>query len=209
MNLEYIYSALMSYFLGAIPSAYIVVKLFTGKNVLTEGSGNVGAHNSMDVSGKKSIGILVLVLDVLKAVAAVWLSREFFRNDDTVMGIAAVGVVVGHNFNVFLKFRGGRGLASAAGAAFVINPFVNIAWILMFLIGYNVIRKDVHVGAIFATLLTPFIIWRAPDYVLLNLMLWENFDIEIYKNLCYAVLFVIMMRHIDPLVNLIRNWNKE
>lgn len=114
--------ALLSYLLGSIPTAYIFARLLKGVDIRTVGSGNVGATNASRILGKK-IGFLVLLLDVLKGLIAVTLLTDIgFRSSDLnpeqqaflriIFGIACIS---GHNWTLFLQFKGGKGVATTLG----------------------------------------------------------------------------------------------
>ncbi len=195
------------YLLGAIPFALILVRIATGKDVRSGGTGNVGASNSYDVSGKKWIGLTVMILDALKAVAAVAIARWITDYHFTSTMLAVIFVILGHNFNIFLKFKGGRGLASAAGAILIINPLALIIWAFFYIVGFFVIKRDVHIASIFAIALTPIAIFRAPDSVFLALSYSDRFNIENYKLLILIICFIIMLRHIRPLIEILKKKN--
>ena len=150
--MTYLLAGAVGYLIGAIPIAWIIYRVFNGGDITTVGTGNVGARNTYDVTGKKWLGILVMVLDTLKGVAAVFVGRWLGADDFMTMAWCAVMSVVGHNFNIFLKGKGGRGLATAMGVSFAINPMFVVTWWLMYLVGYYVIRRDVHVGSMTATI---------------------------------------------------------
>ncbi len=110
-----------AYFLGAIPFGYVVVKLGHGRDVRAGGSGNIGAANVTRTVGKGA-GVLTLLLDAAKGWLAVWLAAQLTGNDITWMIGAALTAMVGHMFTVFLKFKGGKGVATGVGA------FLPICW---------------------------------------------------------------------------------
>ncbi|HVI10420.1 MAG TPA: glycerol-3-phosphate 1-O-acyltransferase PlsY [Candidatus Binatia bacterium] len=115
--------AAVSYLLGSIPFGYLLVRLFRGEDVRLSGSGNIGATN---VSRKSpALGALTLILDALKGSAAVVFARYVSPNAgprDSCMALAALFAVLGHMFPVWLKFRGGKGVATGLGAFLVIAP---------------------------------------------------------------------------------------
>jgi glycerol-3-phosphate acyltransferase PlsY len=204
MELNYIVIILVSYLIGTIPFAFIMIKILHGKDIRNEGSGNVGAMNSYDITGKKWIGISVMLLDLLKGVVAVWIARLITNNDMLATGIAAFFVVLGHNFNVFLGMKGGRGLASAAGAAIMINPFLIFLWGVMYLTGFYAVKRHVHVGSSIATIAMPIFLFSTPDRLLeLTSMIpipsWLGF-----KLMMIPFAFLILTRHVTPLMDLIR-----
>jgi glycerol-3-phosphate acyltransferase PlsY len=103
-----------AYLIGSIPFGIILAKLFGGVDVRKAGSGNIGATNVARVAGPLP-GILTLVLDGLKGVATVWLSARFTNDSALWMTIAGLFALMGHCFPVWLRFRGGKGVATAAG----------------------------------------------------------------------------------------------
>lgn len=103
-----------AYLIGSIPFGIILAKLFGGVDVRKAGSGNIGATNVARVAGPLP-GILTLVLDGLKGVAAVWLAARFSNDSAMWMTIAGLSALLGHCFPVWLRFRGGKGVATAAG----------------------------------------------------------------------------------------------
>lgn len=162
IDLAYLIIAVVAYLLGCIPSALWLVRIVSGKDIRSEGTGNIGGMNSYDVTGKAWIGIAVALLDAAKGALAIVCAQYIFPNSSTALATAAVAVVAGHCFNVFLKGKGGRGLATAAGVSLVLNPIALVVWCASYLIGYFVIRKNIHVGSIVATIATPIILYASP-----------------------------------------------
>lgn len=111
---------IISYLLGSIPTAYIFTRLIRGVDIRKFGSGNVGATNAMRVLGKKA-GITVLLLDILKGVAAVIAIGNFLGPriiaipDEALRIILGVSCICGHNWTIFLRFKGGKGVATTLG----------------------------------------------------------------------------------------------
>ncbi len=195
---ELVFCGIISYLIGSIPFAYIVVKLFAKKNVLFEGSGNVGAMNSYEITGKKYIGVVVFVLDFCKGICAIVLAKSLFGNDDGIFFVASFLVVLGHNFSIFLKFRGGRGLATAAGVLLLFNPFLLSLWCIYWLFIYNFIFKDIHFANSIATILTPFSLPLLGE--LLATVSFVNYanSILLFINLS-AMAIVILIKHVEPI----------
>lgn len=194
----------ISYLLGAIPWALIVSKVSAGIDIREEGTGNVGAMNTYESTGSKLTGFVVLLLDMAKGAGAVLLARYLTGDDFPTASIAGLLAVTGHNFNIFLKFKGGRGLASAAGAVIFINPIILIIWFMLYLAGLNTIMNQVHVGSSIATVLTPFIIYLLPPFVIGWLMMIEGASTQEFLYFSIVLSFLIMLRHIKPLIDLSR-----
>src|SRR6266851_1884493 len=130
--------AAASYLLGSIPFGYLLVRIFRGEDVRLAGSGNIGATN---VSRKSpALGVMTLLLDALKGAAAVWLAificsrmRTSEVSSSSVMSLAALFAVLGHIFPVWLKFRGGKGVATGLGSFAMIAPKAVLAAVGVFL----------------------------------------------------------------------------
>src|SRR5712672_1365147 len=123
----------VAYLLGSIPFGLLLTKLFGGGDVRKTGSGNIGATNVARVAGPLP-GILSLLLDAAKGAAAVWLAARFSNESAAWMMIAALAALIGHCFPVWLKFRGGKGVATAAGAFLVLCPPALLGSIILFLL---------------------------------------------------------------------------
>src|SRR5580765_2426610 len=116
-----IVAAVVAYFLGAIPFGYLLVRWATGADVRAGGSGNIGATNVLRTTGRAA-GIATLLLDIGKGYLAVWLAERL--TPDCICGpsAAALAVMAGHAFPVFLKFKGGKAVASFVGAFLRLTP---------------------------------------------------------------------------------------
>jgi glycerol-3-phosphate acyltransferase PlsY len=124
--------AALSYSLGSIPFGYILLRLFRGEDVRQTGSGNIGATNVARSS--PALGVLTLVLDALKGLAAVLLARAILPQQSWLVGFAALFAVLGHMFSIWLKFRGGKGVATGLGSFVVIAPKAVLAMVCVFLV---------------------------------------------------------------------------
>jgi len=122
-----------AYLLGSIPFGLLLSRLFGGGDVRTSGSGNIGATNVARVAGPLA-GILTLLLDAGKGAAAVWLAARFSNESVTWMMIAVLAVLLGHCFPIWLRFRGGKGVATAAGAFLVLCPPALLGSLILFLL---------------------------------------------------------------------------
>jgi len=122
-----------AYLLGSIPFGLLLTRLFGGGDVRKSGSGNIGATNVARVAGTLP-GTLTLLLDVAKGVAPVWLAGRFSNESATWMMIAVLASLLGHCFPIWLKFRGGKGVATAAGAFLVLCPPALLGSAILFLL---------------------------------------------------------------------------
>jgi len=145
---------LLGYVIGSFPTAYLLVLWKARLDIRGAGSGNVGAMNTFDVTRSKLLGISVLLIDLLKGSGAVWLGSRLFGHDLWIMEIAGLGSVVGHNYSLWLRFRGGRGLATAAGVMLVLNWMLVALWCLLW-IGFQAYARNVHLSNISASILSP------------------------------------------------------
>lgn len=154
-------TAAFSYLLGSIPFGFILVRIFRGQDVRETGSGNIGATNVARSS--PVLGILTLVLDALKGMAAVALTRAIFPGRSLLAGMAAVFAIVGHMFPIWLKFRGGKGVATGLGSFVLLAPKSLLAAAGVFIAVVLVFRR-VSLGSILAVGLFPLIAWLLHDY---------------------------------------------
>src|SRR5690349_1357641 len=111
----------VAYLLGAIPFGYLLVKWKTGADVRGSGSGNIGATNVLRTSGRLA-GLATLLLDIAKGYAAVWIAGRLTDRESLWMAAAALAVMAGHAYPVFLKFHGGKAVASFVGAFLCLTP---------------------------------------------------------------------------------------
>ena len=154
MAIKFVF-VLIAYLLGAIPFGYLLVKfVFTqGEDIRDVGSGGIGATNVTRRAGKMA-GILTYIFDVAKGVAAVLLMRPFANDDYVWIGAAAVAAIIGHIFPVFLKFRGGKGVAVGVGVYLAIAPLSVLSTLVLWvLIVY--FSRYVSLGSILATAAVP------------------------------------------------------
>jgi acyl phosphate:glycerol-3-phosphate acyltransferase len=154
-------TAAVSYLLGSIPFGFILVRIFRGQDVRLTGSGNIGATNVARSS--PALGVLTLVLDALKGFAAVALTRAFFPGDNPLAGLAALFAILGHMFPIWLKLRGGKGVATALGSFALIAPKPLLVTVAIF-IAVVLMFRQVSVGSILAIALFPLLAWLLHDY---------------------------------------------
>jgi glycerol-3-phosphate acyltransferase PlsY len=159
--LPYLLIAALSYLLGSIPFGYLLVRIFRGEDVRASGSGNIGATNVARRSPR--LGIITLLLDAAKGSAAVVLSylvadRLVGKPAYEHLALAGLFAVAGHMFPVWLKFRGGKGVATALGSFALIAPKAVLAAAAVFLILVLLFRY-VSLGSIVAVCLFPALVW--------------------------------------------------
>ena len=136
----------ISYLIGSIPFGLVLTRLFGAGDLRAIGSGNIGATNVLR-TGRKSLALATLVLDALKGSLPVWLGGTFFGPDMAV--IAGLGAIVGHCFPVWLKFNGGKGVATAAGVILTMTPLAGLLAFVVFLV-IVILSRYVSLGSILA-----------------------------------------------------------
>lgn len=198
MNSEYIIISVIAYLVGSIPFAYLIVKNFVGKDIRDLGSGNVGAMNTYESTGNKFYGILVFILDFIKAFAFVYLVDLKF-DDSMLIRLASAFLVLGHNYSIFLGFSGGRGLAPAAGAISYLNPFGVLIWILMFYTSKAVINKNVHISIAVGLIGANIMLWASPTEVLLVFQQYQFPDINEFRTLYILITIFIISKLAKPI----------
>jgi glycerol-3-phosphate acyltransferase PlsY len=144
---DYLFIAAISYLSGSIPFGYILVRLVRGEDVRKLGSGNIGATNVARSS--PFLGVLTLLLDALKGFLAVFLTHLLFRGPVLYMFVAGLSAVVGHLFPVWLKFKGGKGVATGLGAFLILTPKAMLVMLGIF-VAVVVISRYVSLGSILA-----------------------------------------------------------
>lgn len=155
---------IVSYLLGSIPFGVLIAKFFGGSDVRKAGSGNIGATNVARVVGPAA-GILTLILDAAKGWFAVWLAARMMHGEALVMVLAGLFAMLGHCFPVWLRFRGGKGVATAAGVFAALCPTAMLAALILFLLVVGFWRY-VSLGSIAAAAAIPlfvYLLW-APHF---------------------------------------------
>jgi glycerol-3-phosphate acyltransferase PlsY len=160
-------AVVLAYLIGSIPFGLIVVRLMTGKDVREGGSGNIGATNVLRTTGRAA-GVLTLLLDAAKGFAAVWLAGWLTHDSMLWMSFAALAVLAGHAFSVFLHFTGGKAVASFVGAFAYLTPIPLLAVVLLFVFVVAWTRY-LSLGSVIAAALFPVACWMIlhPDWPVL------------------------------------------
>lgn len=121
MSLKLILLIIAAYLLGSIPTAYIIGRLKAGIDITQHGSGNVGGTNALRVLGLGP-ALLVAVIDISKALLPTFLATKMFEGDTWPALVVALAAVLGHNYSAYLRWRGGKGIATTIGACLVLFP---------------------------------------------------------------------------------------
>ena len=150
-------AVVIAYLLGAIPFGYLLTRFSTGKDVREHGSGNIGATNVLRAAGRAA-AIGTLALDIAKGSAAVWIAGLLTENSPGWMADAALAVMVGHAFPVFLGFKGGKAVATFIGAFLYLTPIPALAAMIVFVITV-VVTRYISAGSILAAATFPLGVW--------------------------------------------------
>lgn len=177
--------AAASYLIGSIPTGYIIVKLFTGQDIRTIGSGSTGATNVKRVMGKKWF-FIVMVLDALKGALPVALTAYFataLAEYGVLPVIAAICAILGHSKSVFLEFTGGKSVATGVGTLMALNwqagLIIAAVWGAV-----TWVSKYVSLGSIIALALAPLIMWflNAPAAYIVYAVLAAVYVIYLHRE---------------------------
>ncbi|MFY7912101.1 MAG: glycerol-3-phosphate 1-O-acyltransferase PlsY [Emticicia sp.] len=189
-----IFSIILAYLLGSIPTAVWYGKIFHGVDVRQHGSGNAGATNSLRTLGKKA-GIIVLIVDFLKGFLAVKAASYFSTEIDSILPLAmGLAVIAGHIFPIFAQFRGGKGVATAMGVLVATFPWAALGCMVVFMI-IVLATRYVSLGSILGALAFP---------IQLTFNLWnDNADKYAigFAWLIFIILAVMHRQNIQRLLN--------
>lgn len=159
-----------AYLVGAVPVGFLIGRAFGAGDIRRHGSGNIGATNVARSS--PALGLLTLVLDASKGLAAVAITRAFLPGDNLLAGWAALFAIVGHMFPIWLKFRGGKGVATALGSFVLLAPKALLLALAVF-VAVVLVFRQVSLGSMLAVALFPLFAWlvqgqgQAPDLFIL------------------------------------------
>jgi len=176
---------IISYLMGSIPFGLILTKFFLKKNIKEIGSGNIGATNVLR-TGNKIVGYTTLILDVLKAIAPVIYVKFNFPD---FLYIASLCTFLGHVFPVWLKFKGGKGVATYLGILFAINIYFGLIFIISWLIVFAISR--------FSSLSSLIASASIPIY----LIILTNFDQIFFFTTMFVLIFFTHRENIKRLKN--------
>jgi len=147
----------IAYLLGAVPFGFLLVKWKTGGDVRAAGSGNIGATNVLRTTGRAA-GVATLLLDIAKGYAAVWIAGRLTAHDALWMSAAALAVMAGHAFPVFLGFKGGKAVASFVGSFLCLTPLAIAAVLVVFVVTVAWTRH-ISMGSIVGAATFPLAVW--------------------------------------------------
>ena len=195
--MEFLLSTAIGYLLGSFPTAFLLVKNFRGIDITKDGSGNVGTLNTFRTTKSKPIGISVLFVDALKGATSVFILHLLFPDSFIYPALAMLFAVFAHCFNPWLHFKGGRGLAVAAGGGLVIFPYIILIWILLWVI-FFLMKRNHHIANITATIFTLLLLFNTVDIAMKYSTIKPDSSSSLIAMVT-AVLILIFIKHIEPL----------
>ena len=160
LNSHWTISMVLAYLLGSVPFAYLAGRVIKGQDIRQEGDRNPGANNAYRIIGPR-VGVIVGALDVAKGAMAIVIANAIAGTTEAAMG-AGLSVVVGHNWPIFLKFKGGRGAASAVGVFLALVPYVAMP---LGVVGFIVLKTLKSTTAAVAIIMIPMalLVWLVLD----------------------------------------------
>jgi acyl phosphate:glycerol-3-phosphate acyltransferase len=200
----YLLSSIIGYLLGSIPTAYLLLKR-KGINILDEGTGNVGAMNSFEITNSKVTGLLVFFIDAIKGMLSVYLPLLIFPFGFSYAAISLIFAVLSHCYNPWIKFKGGRGLATSLGGTLLIAPFIPAVWIATWILVY-LIKKNILLGNISANFLAIIIILSFPE-TSYNYSFPKADSLSSLMFFSTSLLIIIFIKHIDPMMEQLVQFN--
>ena len=201
--MEYLISIIIGYLSGSFPAAFLILKKKKGVDITITGSGNVGAMNSYEISNSKKIGFVVFLIDFLKGIIPVIILSLVFNYSFSITSYSLIFAVFSHCFNPWINFKGGRGLATAAGGILILFYPLLICWVGLWTVTF-LVKKNIILSNVLATLFSMFFC------VLLskNLISLTFPKTEIVSELILFIsagLIIIFIKHIEPLMEIIIN----
>lgn len=182
--------AIIAYLFGSFPTAYVIGKYARGIDISRNGSGNIGAMNAYEVTGSKTIGATVLIVDMFKGLIVTFAAQYKFGM--TVGLAAAFFAVLGHNYSIFMKFKGGRGLATAAGGLLVVEPLA----VALYLVVYFLLRT-IKLKLYFSSV-SGIVAASIPIFI-------KSGKVPASLTFAALLLITVLSRHLIPLRNELQN----
>ena len=176
---------IISYLMGSIPFGFILTKIFLKKDIREVGSGNIGATNALR-TGNKAIGYTTLVLDIVKAIVPVLYVKFYFSE---LLYIASLCAFLGHVFPIWLKFKGGKGVATYVGILFAINIYLGLVFVISWLIVF-LFSKLSSLSSLIASITIP-----------IYMLILTQFNQLIFFSIMFVLIFFTHRENIKRLKN--------
>lgn len=193
--IRYLLVFVLGYCFGSLPTAYLLVKRKTRIDIRLAGSGNVGGLNAFQISRSLLLGATVIIIDVIKGIIAVVITGLFFGWNFIPMSVAGLSAILGHNYPVWLKFHGGRGLATAAGIMIILCWSIVLVWMTAWGITYGYSRK-LHLSNIIATICLPIVVGLMPDTIS-RFWLWRDTSSSGFFIVILSLTVLLLLRHTE------------
>jgi glycerol-3-phosphate acyltransferase PlsY len=197
-----IVAIIAGYLVGSFPTAYLVVRLKAGLDVRTQGSRNVGAFNAYDVTHSKKTGIVVGVLDGIKGLIIALAAGQLLEGSFWIQSLTLLSGIIGHNYPVWLRFHGGRGLSTTAGGMFAIGVSYTIVWCLTWFISLKIFKDVLHAN-LTAIILAPIIVLLLPSAWIEALMV-RKVPATDYRIFSFILSGILLMSHWDAVKILLK-----
>ena len=183
--MDILFTGITCYLMGSIPFGYILTKIFLKKDIRDVGSGNIGATNALR-TGNKFIGYTTLFFDIVKAIIPVVYIKFNFPE---LLYIASLSVFLGHVFPIWLKFKGGKGVATYVGILFALNIYLGLIFIASWLITFSIFK--------FSSLASLVASISIPVYLLII----TQFDQVFFFTIMFVLIFFTHKENIKRLKN--------
>ncbi len=206
--LEVVATFAVSYFIGSIPIGYLIVQKKSHVDIRDSGSGRSGGFNVFVVTKSKLAGMLVGALDSLKGLLVILAAGFVFPHSFFHGCLALLGAIAGHNYPVWTKFKGGRGLATAAGGMLILGLNYALVWCVIWVTTKVLLKREILVSNITAIMLTPAVLWLIPW----NLMSHLHFDqVDDWTFLFFSctLSMMLLLSHIDAMNEVWKGTPKE
>lgn len=183
-----------AYLIGSVPIGYIVGRVFFRRDIGTAGSGNIGATNALRAFGT-TVGVIILLLDMLKGFGTIMLAKAVLGSDSGWIAACGLAAILGHIFTIFLRFKGGKGVATAGGVFLALAPLALLMTLLSFIV-ITAITRYVSLGSILGALgfgimvIMQQLMLVKPDYPLMVMSV--------------AVVLMIILKHKDNIRRLLQ-----
>ena len=183
--MDILFTGITCYLMGSIPFGYILTKIFLKKDIRDVGSGNIGATNALR-TGNKFIGYTTLFFDIVKAIIPVVYIKFNFPE---LLYIASLCVFLGHVFPIWLKFKGGKGVATYVGILFALNIYLGLIFIASWLITFAIFKFS-SLASLVASIAIP-----------VYLLIFTQFDQVIFYTIMFVLIFFTHKENIKRLKN--------
>ncbi len=195
--MTYFISAILGYLLGSIPTAYLLLKKSHSIDITEMGSKNVGAMNAYDVTNSKKNGIIVFFIDFTKGLAAFLVAKYLIEDSYSLIATTVAFAVLGHCFSIWIKFKGGRGLAVAAGGLLILAPSVFVVWIVIWVISYFY-KRNIHFANFIASIFAAINSFTSAK--VLSKYTYPTAENHLYFSLSISIIMVlILVKHYNPI----------